>query len=83
MCAHPQMMQRRRADGLAFVREEAAKEATKQMVPVIDLFEELEEKYAGVTDELSLKVLSGYRNLQHVFNGKAEKLGLKAIVPGE
>lgn len=38
------------------MREEAAKEAVKQLVPVLDLFEELEAKFAGVTDEASLKV---------------------------
>lgn len=48
--------QRRRADGLNFVRAEAGKEAVKQLVPVLDLFEELEAKYAGVSDENSLKV---------------------------
>lgn len=38
------------------MRDEAAKEAVKQLVPVLDLFEELEAKFAGVTDEASLKV---------------------------
>lgn len=74
--------QRRRADGLSFVRDEAAKEAVKQLVPVLDLFEELEARFAGVSDEASLKVLGGYRNLQGVFGGKAERLGLKAMATG-
>jgi hypothetical protein len=74
--------QRRRADGLSFVRDSAGKEAVKTLVPVLDLFEELEAKYAGVTDEASLKVLGGYRNLQNVFEGKAERLGLTSFVPG-
>lgn len=77
---HPQ---RRRGDGLNFVREEAAKEAVKEFVPVLDLLEELEAKYAGVTDETSLKVLTGYRNLQTTFMSKVEKLGLQSIIPGE
>lgn len=64
------------------MREEAAKEAVKQLVPVLDLFEELEAKYADVSAEASLTVLNGYRNLQTVLAGKAERLGLQAVVPG-
>ncbi len=64
------------------MRAEAGKEAVKQLVPVLDLFEELEAKYADVADEASLKVLGGYRNLQAVFFGKADRLGLKPVPIG-
>ena len=66
-----------------FVRDEAAKEAVKEFVPVLDLLEELEAKYAGISDETSLKVLNGYKNLQTNFFSKVEKLGLQPILPGE
>ena len=83
LAAEVETYKRRRADGLTYVREEAAKEAMKQLLPVLDLVEELEVKYAGVSDEAALKVLNGYRNLQQVFVGKAERLGIKAVPAGE
>jgi len=83
LAAEVETYKRRRADGLTYVREEAAKEAMKQLLPVLDLMEELEIKFAGVSDEAAVKVLNGYRNLQQVFVGKAERLGIKAVLAGE
>ena len=83
LAAEVETYKRRRADGLTYVREEAAKEAMEQLLPVLDLMEELEVKYAGVADEASMKVLNGYKNLQQVFVGKAERLGIKAVPAGE
>ena len=53
------------------------------MVPVLDMFEELEAQYAeGLTNEAALKMRDGYRGLQQVFAGKVERLGLKAMEVG-
>lgn len=82
LAAEVETYKRRRADSLTYVREEAANEAMKQLLPVLDLMDELEVKYAGVSDEAALKVLNGYRNLQHVFMGKADRLGVKPIPAG-
>ncbi|EKU21483.1 GrpE, partial [Nannochloropsis gaditana CCMP526] len=79
LAAEVETYKRRRADGLTYVREEAAQETMKQLLPVFDLMEELEERYADVTSEASLKVLNGYKNLLQVFVGKAERLGVKVL----
>ncbi|EWM28579.1 GrpE nucleotide exchange factor [Nannochloropsis gaditana] len=79
LAAEVETYKRRRADGLTYVREEAAQETMKQLLPVFDLMEELEERYADVSSEASLKVLNGYKNLLQVFVGKAERLGVKVL----
>jgi molecular chaperone GrpE (heat shock protein) len=83
LAAEVETYKRRRADGLTYVREEAAQETMKQLLPVFDLMEELEERYADVTSEASLKVLNGYKNLLQVFVGKAERLGVKVSEIGK
>ena len=82
LAAEVETYKRRRADGLSYVREEAAKETLKELLPILDLFEEVDAQFVGVSEEGSLKVLNGYRNLQQVFIGKVERLGVKGVEVG-
>jgi molecular chaperone GrpE (heat shock protein) len=75
--------QRRRADSLSFVREEAVKEAMKHMVTALDALEGLESRFEDVTDEADLKILQGYKGLQSNFVSTVTKLGLVPIAPSE
>lgn len=74
--------QRRRGDSLNYVRDEAVRESLAQMVTPWEAIEELEPRFAGVTDEAQLKILNGFTGLGRSFITKLEKLGLKTIVPG-
>lgn len=75
--------QRRRGDSLNYVRDEAVRESLAQMVGPWESIEELDERFAGVTDEAQLKIFNGFSGLGKTFIQKLEKLGLKAVVPGE